>query len=229
MRLLVVEDDAGIAKGLLLNLRQRKYSVDWATGVATAWAVLRSEPIDLMLLDLGLPDGDGGDLLRRLRESTPGPGQWPDPHLPVLVLTARDQVTDRVAGLELGADDYLVKPFDVDELVARIRSLLRRSAGRTSSVIRYGDLEVHTATHQVRKAGLAVDLGAREFALLQDLLDARGQIMSKQRLEQALYSADDAVESNAIEVHIHHLRRKLGASLIRTMRGVGYFIPREDE
>lgn len=227
--MLVVEDDAGIVGGLLLNLRQRGYSADWATGIATAWALLRSEPIDLMLLDLGLVDGDGGDLLRHLRQSTPGAGQRPDPHLPVLVLTARDQVTDRIAGLELGADDYLVKPFDMDELVARIRSLLRRSAGRTSAVIRYGDLEVHTATREVSQAGRAVDLGAREFAILQYLLDARGQVMSRQRLEQALYSADDAVESNAIEVHVHHLRRKLGAGLIRTMRGVGYFVPREAE
>ena len=229
MRLLVVEDDAGIANGLLLNLRQRGYSVDWATGIATAWVQLRSEAIDLMLLDLGLADGDGRELLRRLRQNMPGAGQGPDANLPVLVLTARDQVTDRIAGLELGADDYLVKPFDMDELVARIRSLLRRSAGRTSAVIRYGDLEVQTATRNVTKAGIPVDLGAREFALLQYLLDARGQVMSRHRLEQALYSAGGAVESNAIEVHVHHLRRKLGAGLIRTMRGVGYFVPRESE
>ncbi|MDD2846077.1 MAG: winged helix-turn-helix domain-containing protein, partial [Rhodoferax sp.] len=183
-------------------------------------AALRVEAFDLVLLDLGLPDGDGIDWLRRLRQ---------DGHLlPVLIMTARDALPDRVAGLDQGADDYLVKPFAPEELLARMRVALRRSEGRASPLLRHGDLEVDPAAHTVRKAGTVVPLRAKEFALLLTLLRASGQVLSRQRLEEALYGFDDALESNALEVHIHHLRRKLGSDLLQTVRGVGYFVPRPD-
>ncbi|GKS77787.1 response regulator transcription factor [Acidovorax sp. SUPP950] len=231
MRILVVEDDAGIADGLRTNLHQRGYAVDVCSSVAAAWSALRMERFDAVLLDLGLPDGDGAQLLRRLRHSPPGaPGApaLPDPALPVLILTARDQVHQRIAGLDEGADDYLAKPFDVDELEARLRALLRRAAGRASPTIRHGDLEVDPAARTVRRAGQQVDMSPREFSVLLVLLESRGRVLSRQQIEESLYSWQSAVESNAVEVHIHHLRRKLGSGRIQTMRGVGYFMPLED-
>ena len=228
MRILVVEDDVGIADGLQANLQQRGYAVDWCDTVAHAWAALQAEPFDAVLLDLGLPDGDGGTLLQRLRQASAAPGGLPAPDTPVLIMTARDEVQQRIAGLDLGADDYLVKPFDVDELEARLRALLRRAAGRASPVIRHGALEVDPAAHTVLQAGVPVDLSPREFAVLLVLLESRGRVQSRQQLEARLYNWQDAIESNALEVHIHHLRRKLGSTLIHTMRGVGYFIPRDE-
>ena len=148
--------------------------------------------------------------------------------LPVLIMTARDEVQQRIAGLDLGADDYLVKPFDVDELEARLRALLRRAAGRSHPVIRHGALEIDPAAHTVLQAGVPVELSPREFAVLLVLLESRGRVQSRQQLEARLYNWQDAIESNALEVHIHHLRRKLGSTLIHTMRGVGYFIPRDE-
>lgn len=231
MRILVVEDDPGIASGLRANLQQRGYAVDVSDRVAQAWSALRAERFDAVLLDLGLVDGDGTELVRRLRLS---PGQsgthpaLPDPATPVLIVTARDQVHERVAGLDQGADDYLSKPFDMDELDARLRALLRRAAGRSSPVIRHGDIELDPALRAVRQAGQPVPLSPREFSVLLVLLEARGRVMSRQQIEACLYNWDAAIESNAIEVHIHHLRRKLGSGLIQTMRGVGYFIPQEE-
>ncbi len=231
MRVLVVEDDAGIASGLSVSLRQAGYAVDVCTTLATAWAALCVEPFDVMLLDLGLPDGDGLDLLARLRrlgERGPGTGSLPQSDMPVLIMTARDGVSDRISGLDSGADDYIVKPFDANELQARLRAMLRRASGRSKPVIEHGDLVLDPATRSVELAGLPVSLGGREFALLLTLLQARPQVLSKARLESALYGFGEALESNAIEVHVHHLRRKLGESLIKTVRGVGYFIPRDN-
>ena len=199
--------------------------------MAYAWSALRAERFDAVLLDLGLTDGDGSELLRRLRLSPPAVGAQsatlPDPSTPVLIVTARDQVHQRIAGLDLGADDYLAKPFDVDELGARLRALLRRAAGRTSPTIRHGDMEVDPAARTVRQGGKAVEMSPREFSVLLVLLEARGRVLSRMQIEERLYSWDAAIESNAVEVHIHHLRRKLGSACIQTMRGVGYFMPQD--
>ena len=229
MRILVVEDDPGIAAGLRLNLQQRGYAVDVADGIAAAWTALCGELFDLVLLDLGLSDGDGGQLLQRIRNASVRAGALPDllpdPLTPVLIMTARDQVGDRISGLDLGADDYLVKPFDFDELDARMRALLRRAAGRAHPHLVHGELVVDPAARRVLRAGQLVELAPREFTLLLLLLASRGRVLSRQQLEARLYSWDGAVGSNAVEVHIHHLRRKLGEALIQTLRGVGYFIP----
>ena len=220
MRILVVEDDGGIAGGLAATLRGAGYAVDVCATLSSAWSALHVEAFDMVLLDLGLPDGDGMDWLRRLRQE----GQ----QLPVLIMSARDALPDRIAGLDEGADDYLIKPFEPRELLARMRVALRRSEGRASPVLRHGDIEVDPAAHTVRRAGELVPLRAKEFALLLALLRASGQVLTRQRLEEALYGFDEALESNALEVHIHHLRRKLGTDLLKTVRGVGYYVPRAD-
>lgn len=228
-----MEDDAGIASGLRTNLQQRGYAVDVCDGVAGAWAALRAERFDAVLLDLGLKDGDGSEVLRRLRASPAATAgaqaavALPDPATPVLILTARDHVTERIAGLDLGADDYLVKPFNVDELEARLRALLRRATGRATPTLRHGDIELDPGARTVLQAGQAVEMSPREFSVLWVLMDARGRVLSRQQIEERLYSWDVAIESNAIEVYIHHLRRKLGSACIQTMRGVGYFMPQE--
>ncbi len=227
MRILVVEDDAGIAAGLSATLQQRGYAVDVCGRLADAWNALCAEAFSAVLLDLGLPDGDGGELLQRLRAGAERGAALPDPATPVLILTARDQVHQRIAGLDLGADDYLVKPFDVDELEARLRALLRRAAGRAAPTLCHGDLEVDPAARTVRRAGQPVEMSPREFSVLLVLLESRGRVLSRQQIEERLYNWQTAVESNAIEVHVHHLRRKLGNDRIVTMRGVGYFIPAE--
>jgi DNA-binding response OmpR family regulator len=218
MRVLIVEDDAGIASGLAATLKAAGYAVDVCGTLGQASAALQVEAFDLVLLDLNLPDGDGIDWLRRLRA-----GGQP---MPVLIMTARDALPDRVAGLDQGADDYIVKPFEPEELLARMRVALRRSEGRASPVLHHGDLEVDPAGRTVRRAGQPVTLRAKEFALLMVLLRASGQVVTRQRLEEALYGFDDALESNALEVHMHHLRRKLGEGLVKTVRGVGYYVPR---
>ncbi len=221
MRILIVEDDAGIASGLAATLKGAGYAVDICDNLARAGAALRTESFDMALLDLGLPDGDGIDWLRSLRQE----GRM----LPVLIMTARDALTDRVTGLDEGADDYLVKPFAPEELLARMRVALRRSEGRASPLLVHGDLVVNPAAHTVHRNGTLVPLRAKEFALLLALLRASGKVLTRQRLEEALYGFDDALESNALEVHIHHLRRKLGSELLQTVRGVGYFVPRPDD
>ncbi|NIC40035.1 response regulator [Aquabacterium sp. A08] len=218
MRVLIVEDDAGIAGGLAATLRAAGYAVDVCGTLGQASAALQVEAFHLVLLDLSLPDGDGLDWLRRLRDG----GQA----LPVLIMTARDALPDRVAGLDQGADDYLVKPFEPDELLARMRVALRRSEGRASPQLRHGDLVVDPAAHTVQRQGQPVALRAKEFALLLVLLRASGQVVTRQRLEEALYGFNESLESNALEVHMHHLRRKLGEGLVKTVRGVGYFVPR---
>ena len=217
MRVLIVEDDTGIATGLAATLRGSGYAVDVTSTLALATAALRVEPFDLVLLDLSLPDGDGLDWLRQVRRS--------GSVMPVLIMTARDALPDRVAGLDEGADDYVVKPFEPEELLARMRVALRRSEGRASPVLRHGDLVVDPAAHTVLRNGEPVPLRAKEFALLLALLRGSGQVLSRQRLEQALYGFDEVLDSNALEVHMHHLRRKLGDGLVKTVRGVGYFVP----
>ncbi|MHB8949494.1 MAG: response regulator [Rhodoferax sp.] len=218
MRVLVVEDDPGTAAGLLATLKAAGYAPDVCASLASASSALAVEVFDLVLLDRGLPDGDGLQWLRRLRER----GLM----LPVLILTARDTLPDRVAGLDQGADDYLVKPFEAEELLARMRLALRRSEGRASPLLHHGDLEIDPAAHSVTRAGQPVTLRVKEFALLLALLRSAGQVLSRQRLEETLYGFDEALESNALEVHIHHLRRKLGDDFVKTVRGVGYFVPR---
>lgn len=216
MRLLLVEDDKQLGKGIHAGLRQAGYAVDWVMDGDAADAAVAHESYDLMVLDLGLPRRSGLDVLDRARAS--------GKDLPVLILTARDTINDRVIGLDRGADDYMVKPFDLDELHARIRALLRRKDGRRSPIVKHGPIELDPAAHSVTKEGQAIDVPPREFAILQTLLENAGRVMSRTRLEESLYSWKDEVDSNAVEVHIHHLRKKLGAELIRTIRGVGYIV-----
>jgi two-component system response regulator QseB len=218
MRLLLIEDDAMIGDSVCKALRQEGYTVDWLKDGKSAEYALDERVHDLMLLDLGLPKKDGIEVLQSLRRKG-------NP-IPVLVLTARDAVADRVAGLDAGADDYLVKPFDLDELSARIRALLRRNAGRTETLVRHGNLTLDPATHEVRFDGKLVPLSAREFALLAALLDRPGIVLSVAQLQEKLYGWEDEVGSNTIEVYIHSLRKKLGADLIKNVRGVGYMVPK---
>jgi two-component system response regulator QseB len=216
MRILLVEDDAMIGKTLQQALQQDGYAVDWVTdGESGRTAITTSQDAYvLVLLDLGLPRKGGLALLRELRRE--------GNRVRVLVVTARDAVADRVEGLDAGADDYLTKPFSLDELTARIRALLRRDVTREDNVLRHGDLALDTATHAVTKGGKVVDVSAREFALLAALLERPGAALSKTQLEERIYRWGDEVESNAVEVHIHNLRKKLGSEAIRTLRGVGY-------
>jgi two-component system response regulator QseB len=220
MRILIVEDDTGIAEGLAATLKAAGYAADVCATLALADAALLVESFDLVLLDLGLPDGDGLHWLRQQRQAGRS--------VPMLIMTARDSLTDRVAGLDEGADDYLVKPFEPEELLARMRVALRRSEGRASPMLYHGKLTVDPAAHRVWYAGQLVPLRAKEFALLLALLRGSGQVLTRRRLEEALYGFDEALDSNALEVHIHHLRRKLGDDLVKTVRGVGYFVPPSD-
>lgn len=222
MRILLVEDDPLLGDGLTAGLRQAGFAVDWVKdGIASDHA-LKSETFDLVVLDLGLPRLSGMEVLRRLRERPGDAGG----HTPVLVLTARDATGDKVAGLDAGADDYLVKPVDLDELAARVRALTRRAVGRTMPQVHHGELMLDPIARQITQHGEAVALSAREFDLLQVLLENAGRVMTRTQLEGALYGWRDEPDSNALEVHIHHLRRKLGNELIKTLRGIGYTISR---
>jgi two-component system response regulator QseB len=218
MRGLLVEDDVMLGEAVRRGLRQQGHAVDWVRDGQAAEAALAGEPYDVVLLDLGLPGKSGLDVLRDLRRR----GR----RVPVLILTAQDAVPDRVVGLDAGADDYLVKPFDLDELAARVRALQRRSAGRAEPMLEHGRLTLNPATHEVSLDGVLVPLSAREFSLLHALLEHPGHPVSRARLEERLYGWEEAVESNAVEVHVHALRRKLGAEWIKTLRGVGYMVPR---
>jgi len=219
MRLLLVEDDPMIGASVQSGLRQEGYSVDWVRDGAAAELALAGGVHEMILLDLGLPKKNGLDLLAGLRRKGLA--------MPVLVITARDAVADRVKGLDAGADDYLVKPFDLDELSARIRALLRRQAGRASPLIENGALSLNPATHEVLLRGAPVNLSAREFALLHALLEQPGVPLSRTQLEDRLYGWEEEIESNTVEVYIHSLRRKLGAEWIRNVRGVGYLVPQQ--
>jgi DNA-binding response OmpR family regulator len=222
MRILLVEDDPLLGDGLTAGLRQTGLAVDWVKDGVAADHALKSERFDLVVLDLGLPRLSGMEVLRHLRARPADAGG----NTPVLVLTARDATGDKVAGLDAGADDYLVKPVDLDELAARVRALTRRAAGRTMPQIQHGALTLDPIARQVRWHGEAVELSAREFDLLQTLLENTGRVMTRTQLEGALYGWRDEPDSNALEVHIHHLRRKLGNELIKTLRGIGYTISR---
>jgi two-component system OmpR family response regulator/two-component system response regulator QseB len=225
MRLLLVEDDRMIGESLRGALRLEGYAVDWVRDVASARATLATERFDGVLLDLGLPPGTGAGgtaeegglaVLRELRSRE-------DP-TPVIVLTARDALGDRVKGLDAGADDYLVKPFELDELCARLRAVLRRHGGRAQPVLSHGGVTLDPATRQVTRDGVPVLLSAREFAVLEALMLRPGALLSRAQLEDRLYGWGEEIESNAVSVYVHQLRRKLGADFIGNMRGVGYFV-----
>jgi len=208
-----------IAKGLHTALKQDGYAVDGVSDGASAAAALRASRFDLVLLDLGLPERDGLEVLRELRSRGDA--------TPVIILTARDDVQNRIQGLDAGADDYIVKPFDLDEVAARMRSVLRRAAGRGEPHIRHRGITLDPVSHAVERDGVPVVLSAHEFAVLEALMQRPGTVLSRAQLEDRLYGWSDGIESNAIEVYVHGLRRKLGTDAIRTLRGVGYFVPKE--
>jgi len=216
MRILLVEDDEALGEGIRVALKPEGYTVDWARDGASALHALTHEDFGLAVLDLGLPRMDGLEVLQRLRAGANA--------IPVLVLTARDSTADRIAGLDAGADDYLVKPFDVDELKARIRALLRRSFSRAQPVLEYREVSLDPVAQQVSYRGQPVALQRKEFLLLHELLAQPGRVLTRDRLQQVLYGWDEEAESNALEVHIHHLRKKLGSEFIRTLRGIGYMV-----
>jgi two-component system OmpR family response regulator/two-component system response regulator QseB len=219
MRILLAEDDPLLGDGLRAGLRQGGFLVDWVRDGAAAERELRTGAYDAAVLDLELPRMDGMDVLASVRRA--------GATLPVLVLTARDAVPDRVRGLDLGADDYVVKPVDLEELAARLRALVRRAHGRPQERLRVQDVTLDPAARSVTRGGVVVALSAREFDLLHALMLNAGHVLSREQLEQHLYSWGQEVESNAIEVHVHHLRRKLGNALVHTVRGVGYVLARD--
>jgi DNA-binding response OmpR family regulator len=219
MRLLLVEDDTMIGETVLDQLRAEHYAVDWVRDGEMAETALQTQSYDLVVLDLGLPRRDGLEVLRGLRARKQ--------RVPVLIATARDSVQQRVQGLDAGADDYILKPFDLDELLARIRALLRRASGRAEPVYEYRGVSICPATREVSVQGAPVVLSAREWAVLEPLLARPGLVLSRQQLEEKLYGWKDDVSSNAVEVYIHGVRKKLGPDLIQNVRGVGYMVPRE--
>ncbi|MFZ5933771.1 DNA-binding response regulator [Pseudomonas putida] len=216
MRLLLVEDDIALGEGICDGLRQAGYTLDWLRDGVSGLHALQHEAFDLVILDLGLPRLDGIEVLRRVRAGGNS--------LPVLILTARDALDDRISGLDAGADDYLVKPFDLNELKARLRALLRRSAGRATVLIEHAGVSLDPATQQVRYNGLEVILTPKEYRLLHELLAQPGKVFTRERLTQLLYGWDEEPESNTLEVNIYHLRKKLFNGLIRTVRGIGYLV-----
>jgi two-component system, OmpR family, response regulator QseB len=218
MRVLLVEDDEMIAQGLQTALRQAAFAVDWMRDGKSAGIALQTASFDLVLLDLGLPHRDGIDVLRDLRKRGNA--------TPVIILTARDEIQHRIAGLDAGADDYIVKPFDLDEVTARMRSVLRRAAGRGDPGIQHGDLRLDPITRRVEREGVPVPLSGHEYAVLEALLQRPGAVLSRTQIEDRLYGWDEQIGSNAVEVYVHGLRRKLGSDAIRTLRGVGYFVPK---
>lgn len=219
MRVLVIEDDALLGDAIQAGLKQAGYTVDWMKDGVSADQALGTEPYAAAVLDLGLPRMSGLEVLQRLRRR--------NIPLPVLILTAMDTVEDRIKGLDAGADDYLVKPFDMGELTARLRALIRRSSGHAAAALSFGGITLDAAAHQVSFHDKSVDLTAREFAVLHALMLNTGRVLSRTQLEEQLYAWGEEIESNAVEVHIHHLRRKLFPGLIETIRGVGYLIPAE--
>jgi two-component system OmpR family response regulator/two-component system response regulator QseB len=219
MRILLVEDDPQLGRATQLGLDQLGYAVDWVQSAEDAEISIKLHQYQCLLLDLGLPRQDGMSLLKKLRAA--GFEQS------ILILTARDQIPDRIMGLDSGADDFIVKPYDLDELAARIRSVRRRLVGRSREILTHRGVEIDTAARQVKLHGESVNLTTREFNILQILFEHLGQIITKDQLEQALYSWGDEIESNTIQVHIHHLRKKLGKELIRTLHAVGYVIDKE--
>lgn len=219
MRILLIEDDAMIGEGLRAELRRRGYAVDWVRSAPEAITAATTAEFDLLLLDLGLPGGDGLSVLRELRGRRHNGVPMATP---ILILTARDAIASKIACLDAGADDYLVKPFDPDELAARIRVLLRRRAGATGPLIEHRDLALDPATRSLTQAGREVNLSPREYAILLALLERPGRVLSRGQLEERLYGWGEEVDSNAVEVHLSGLRKKLGAGEIQNVRGVGW-------
>ena len=219
MRILLVEDDVLLGEGLYAGLQRENYSLDWIKNGETALIAMQETAYDAVILDIGLPKMSGLDVLRQARSD--------GNKLPVLILTARDAISDRVDGLDAGADDYLVKPFEFSELCARLRALTRRSRGLTEQLICYKNIQIDPAAHSVKLDNQQMELSRREFSLLEELLSNVGRVLSKAHLEEKLYSWGDEIGSNTIEVHIHHLRKKFGSELIKTVRGVGYIVAKE--
>lgn len=216
MRLLLIEDNESIGKGLHTGLKLAGYAVDWVKDGDMALSAFRTEEYDIAVLDLGLPKRSGIEVLQEIRAH----GKL----LPVLILTAKDSTDDKILGLDSGADDYMLKPFEFDELKARLRALVRRSSGRASPVLTYGDIEVDLASHMLTKNGQIIDLPPKTFEIFVTLVENQGRVMSRNRLEESMYSWKDEIESNTVEVHIHQIRKKLGSEIIRTIRGVGYIM-----
>ncbi|MFZ4529141.1 MAG: response regulator transcription factor [Undibacterium curvum] len=216
MRILLVEDDPQLGRATQLGLDQLGYTVDWLQHGDSVVTTVLQHDYEAILLDLNLPGMDGMQILRQLRQR--------DYHHPVLVITARDQIPDRIAGLDAGADDFVIKPFDLDELSARLRAASRRVHGRTQELIRYAGVLIDVSARSVQLDGQPVALTAKEFSVLLMLIEHQGQIVSREQLESTVYGWGEEVESNAIQVHIHHLRKKLGKSLIRTVHAVGYMM-----
>ncbi len=214
VRILLIEDDNMIGRAVRTGLMNAGFVVDWVLDGRAGELGLANPVYDLAILDLGLPKKDGMEVLRTLRQGGNA--------VPVLVATARDAVADRIAGLEAGADDYVLKPFDLDELVARVRALIRRRSGNVSSSLRVGKLVLDPIRKTVDLCGTAVELSAREFVILEALMQRPGAVLSREKLEESVYGWGQEIGSNAVEVHLHHLRRKLGADVIRNVRGVGY-------
>lgn len=218
MRVLLVEDEAGLGAAVRDHVAAEGHSVDWVRRLDEAAEHIRAVPYDLVLLDLLLPDGRGIDLLRRRRQAGDA--------TPVIILTALDRISDRIAGLDAGADDYLVKPFDLSELSARLKAVARRYSGNPNPLLVLGDLSIDLAARAVTRDGRPVPLTAREWILLEAFLQRPGALLSKDQLEQHLYSFDAEIESNTIEVHVSRLRKKLGADIVETVRGMGYRLGR---
>jgi two-component system, OmpR family, response regulator QseB len=221
MRVLLVEDDELLGQGIKSCLKTSGYTIDWVQDGAHAYQTItsKSESFDIIVLDLGLPKMSGLEVLKGIREKNIS--------TPVLILTAFETVDDRVSGLDAGADDYMTKPFDLEELNARIRALLRRSKRRAKPNITYGDIILDPASHIVLHAGETIMISRREFSLLQKLLENAGRVISREQLNQTLYGWGENIDSNALEVHIHNLRKRFGSDLIRTIRGVGYMVEKE--
>lgn len=220
MRLLLVEDDELLGDAVKTGLTQFGYIVDWLRDGAEARAAVKSESFELIILDLGLPKLSGMGFLQAIRNN--------NNTTPVIILTARESIEDRIKGLDSGADDYIIKPFDLNELSARVRALVRRSQGRADPVLQYRNVSLDPAAHSVYVDDILVNVPRREFALLQKLLENSGHVLSREQLMQSIYGWDEDVDSNALEVHIHNLRKKLNANFIRTIRGVGYMAEKNE-
>jgi len=218
MRILIVEDDPMLGEGLQAGLRQAGFHPEWVRDGEAAWQTLEHESFNAVVLDLGLPRMDGIEVLRRVRAS--------ELTLPVLVLTARDTAQDVIAGLDSGADDYMIKPCDLGELAARLRALIRRAAGAAAPIMQIGLLTLDPASREVKYDAKAVDLSPREFDLLHELMLNAGKVLTRAQLESKIYPWGEEVESNALEVHVHHLRKKTATDVVKTVRGVGYLMPK---
>jgi len=219
MRVLVVEDDKMLGEGIRDGLQHMGYTIDWLQDGLSAEQALATSEFDIMLLDLGLPGQDGMELLRKLRRHKND--------IPVLIITARDQLQDRIAGLDQGADDYLVKPFDLLEVAARLRAITRRKQGYSQPAIELSEIRIDPAAREVTQRGQSILLSSQEYAVLETLAYSQGRVVSRSKLHEHLYGWGDGAESNVLEVCIHHLRKKLGTNLIQTVRGIGYIIKQE--